>query len=191
MIDYGRTGKGDVLEIVGFAAPGYAAVGDRVRVVHVGLDNIVVEDKAGRWAKFIGNRGASPVSVRREPYPPARRRWADGHTHRRNAVYSHRSPKDRGKWGMARNLRRRHQASRSNLSLGSKEGRLRATGPIERSLSGRHAGCTVSVFVHQSLPPSGPAPSGRMLWDLKSSNPTASSSLAVLHAVDVVTPPRP
>ncbi len=59
MIDYGRTANGDVLEIVGFGAPGYAAVGDRVRVVHVGLDNIVVEDKADRWAKFIGNKGAS------------------------------------------------------------------------------------------------------------------------------------
>ena len=48
MIDYGRAGNGDVLELVGIGAPGYAAVGDRVRVVHVGLDDIVVEDKAGR-----------------------------------------------------------------------------------------------------------------------------------------------
>jgi len=100
-------------------------------------------------------------------------------------------PRTVGSVALAQTLRRRHQASRSNLSLGSKEGRLRATGPIERSLSGRHAGCTASVFVHQSLPPSGPAPSGRMLWDLKNSDPTASSALAVLHAVDVVIAPQP
>jgi hypothetical protein len=58
MLDYRRVAKGDVLEITGVGAPGYGAVGDRVRVVHVGLDNIVVEDKAGRWAKFVGNQGA-------------------------------------------------------------------------------------------------------------------------------------
>ena len=63
MIDYGRVRKGDVLEIVGFGAPGFAAVGDRVQVVHVGLDNIVVEDRAGRWAKFVGNQGASRLLV--------------------------------------------------------------------------------------------------------------------------------
>jgi hypothetical protein len=59
MIDYGRVAKGDVLQIVGVGAPGYATTGDHVRVVHVGLDNIVVEDEAGRWAKFVGNHGAS------------------------------------------------------------------------------------------------------------------------------------
>ena len=62
-IDYGRPRPGDVVEIVGDGAPGYAAVGDRVRVVHVGLDYIVVEDKSGRWAKFIGNQGASRLRV--------------------------------------------------------------------------------------------------------------------------------
>jgi hypothetical protein len=35
MIDYSRVAKGDVLEIVGSGAPGHAAVGDRVRVVHL------------------------------------------------------------------------------------------------------------------------------------------------------------
>jgi hypothetical protein len=59
MIDYGRVAKGDVVEIVGNGACAYANVGDRVRVVHVGLDDIVVEDKSGRWAKFVGNQGAS------------------------------------------------------------------------------------------------------------------------------------
>ena len=59
MIDYGRVREGEVLEIVGFGAPGYATAGDRVRVVHVGIDNIVVEDRAGRWAKFVGNQGTS------------------------------------------------------------------------------------------------------------------------------------
>jgi hypothetical protein len=63
MIDYGRVQKGDVLEIVGFGASGFAAVGDRVRVVHVGIDNIVVEDKTGRWAKFVGNQGASRLGT--------------------------------------------------------------------------------------------------------------------------------
>jgi hypothetical protein len=63
MIDYGRVGKGDVLKIAGVGAPGYAAVGDRVKVVHVGLDNIVVEDTAGRWAKFIGNQGAARLQA--------------------------------------------------------------------------------------------------------------------------------
>jgi len=65
MIDYVRAGKGDVLGIVGCGAPGYAAVGDRVRVVHVSVDSIVVEDKAGRWAKFIGNQGASRLRARK------------------------------------------------------------------------------------------------------------------------------
>jgi hypothetical protein len=59
MLDYRRVAKGDVLEIMGIGAPGYAAVGDRVRVLHVGPDNIVVENMAGRWAKFVGNQGAT------------------------------------------------------------------------------------------------------------------------------------
>ncbi len=63
MIEYGRVAKGDVLEIAGVGAPGYATIGDHVRVVHVGLDNVVVEDEAGRWAKFVGNLGASRLRM--------------------------------------------------------------------------------------------------------------------------------
>jgi hypothetical protein len=63
MTQCGRVCEGDLLEIAGVGAPGYGAVGDRVRVVHVGLDHIVVENKIGRWAKFLGNRGASRLKA--------------------------------------------------------------------------------------------------------------------------------
>jgi hypothetical protein len=88
MIDYGRVRKGDVLEIVGLGAPGFAAVGDRVEIVHVGLDDVVVEDSAGRWAKFVGTQGASRLlaaeadavnsSVQPCEHPVLRARIPDG-----------------------------------------------------------------------------------------------------------------
>ena len=62
MIDYGRVRrKRRAWRSSVSARPGVCHGGARVQVVHVDLDNIVAEDKTGRWAKFIGNiRGTVP-----------------------------------------------------------------------------------------------------------------------------------
>jgi hypothetical protein len=63
MISYSRIKKGDELEICGAGAPGYGVAGERVTVVHVYLDSVVVSNPVGRWAKFVGTTGASRLRV--------------------------------------------------------------------------------------------------------------------------------
>uniref|UniRef100_A0A6M3JEM8 Uncharacterized protein n=1 Tax=viral metagenome TaxID=1070528 RepID=A0A6M3JEM8_9ZZZZ len=58
-IDYSKTNVGDVLRIVGAGAPGYAAIGDLVRVVEVHHNSVKVEDKNGEKVDFVFNCGAA------------------------------------------------------------------------------------------------------------------------------------
>lgn len=57
-IEYAETRRGDILKIVGAGAPGFAEVGDLVRVVEVHTNSVKVEDRNGRVGEFIFNCGA-------------------------------------------------------------------------------------------------------------------------------------
>jgi hypothetical protein len=59
MIDYGKTKRGDILRIVGAGAPGYAQLGDLVRVTEVNVNGVWVEDRNGEPCEFIFNCGAA------------------------------------------------------------------------------------------------------------------------------------
>jgi len=58
MIKYSETYNGDILKIVGEGAPGFAKIGDLVRVVEVHKYSLIVEDKDGKQAEFMYNCGA-------------------------------------------------------------------------------------------------------------------------------------
>lgn len=58
MIDYAKVQRGDILRIVGAGAPGYARLGDLVRVVSVAAEGVTVEDKHGKQVDFVFNCGA-------------------------------------------------------------------------------------------------------------------------------------
>jgi hypothetical protein len=59
MIDYSKTNVGDILKIVGAGAPGWAELGDLVRVTEVNVNGVWVEDKHGKKAEFLYNCGAA------------------------------------------------------------------------------------------------------------------------------------
>jgi hypothetical protein len=59
MIEYAKVKRGDILRIVGAGAPGYAALGDLVRVVEVRVNSLKVEDKNGESVEFLYNCGAA------------------------------------------------------------------------------------------------------------------------------------
>lgn len=59
MIDYSKVQRGDVLKIVGTGAPGYAKLGDLVRVISVTHNSVKVEDKHGTPCEFVFNCGAA------------------------------------------------------------------------------------------------------------------------------------
>jgi hypothetical protein len=59
MIDYSKVKYGDILRIVGAGAPGYAELGDLVRVVEVTKNSVKVEDKNGIKVDFLYNCGAA------------------------------------------------------------------------------------------------------------------------------------
>jgi hypothetical protein len=58
MIEYTRTKVGDILKIIGVGAPGYAKIGDLVRVKEVHSNSVLVEDRDGKTAEFMYNCGA-------------------------------------------------------------------------------------------------------------------------------------
>ena len=62
MIDYSKVGHGDILRIVGAGAPGYAALGDLVRVVARAKESITVENKHGKRVEFAFNCGAARLA---------------------------------------------------------------------------------------------------------------------------------
>ena len=59
MIDYAKTKVGDVLRLVGVGAPGYAQLGDLVRVTKVSTNSVHVEDRDGAPCEFIFSCGAA------------------------------------------------------------------------------------------------------------------------------------
>ena len=62
MIDYQEVKKGDILSIVGAGAPGYAELGDLVRVTEVHANSVRVEDRDGKDCEFVFNCGAARLS---------------------------------------------------------------------------------------------------------------------------------
>jgi hypothetical protein len=59
VIKYSETKVGDILRIVGVGAPGYAALGDLVRVKSVHTNSVMVEDRNGAPCEFMFNCGAA------------------------------------------------------------------------------------------------------------------------------------
>jgi len=59
-IKFDETKKGDILRIVGAGAPGWAELGDLVRVTEVHRQSVFVEDRdGGEPVEFIFNCGAA------------------------------------------------------------------------------------------------------------------------------------
>jgi len=48
LIDYSKVCTGDILKIVGEGAPGYAELGDLVRIVEIDINSVKVENKNGK-----------------------------------------------------------------------------------------------------------------------------------------------
>ena len=59
MINYAETKKGDILKLVGAGAPGYAELGDLVRVTEVHSNSVFVENRDGESVEFLYNCGAA------------------------------------------------------------------------------------------------------------------------------------
>lgn len=59
MIDFQQTNRGDILRLVGAGAPGYAKLGDLLRVVERTKNGVLVEDKRGEQCQFVYNCGAA------------------------------------------------------------------------------------------------------------------------------------
>lgn len=59
MIKYAETKPGDILKLVGAGAPGYAHLGDLLRVTAVFGNGVKVEDKHGAPCEFVYNCGAA------------------------------------------------------------------------------------------------------------------------------------
>jgi hypothetical protein len=59
VIDYSKTKRGDILRIVGAGAPGYAKLGDLVRVTAVRKNAVDVEDSNGKPCEFVFSCGAA------------------------------------------------------------------------------------------------------------------------------------
>lgn len=59
MISYSETKRGDILKLVGAGAPGYANLGDLLRVTDVFPNGVKVEDKNGSPCEFVYNCGAA------------------------------------------------------------------------------------------------------------------------------------
>jgi len=67
MIDYATVKKGDILRIIGAGAPGYAELGDLVRVFDVQANGITVETKSGPMINFVFNCGAARLEPTEYP----------------------------------------------------------------------------------------------------------------------------
>ena len=59
MIDYQKVKRGDILKIVGTGAPGYAKLGELVRVTNVRPNAVDVENTKGSPCEFCFNCGAA------------------------------------------------------------------------------------------------------------------------------------
>jgi hypothetical protein len=59
VIDYANVQRGDILRLVGAGAPGYAKLGDLLRVTEVFPNGVKVEDRRGEPCEFVFNCGAA------------------------------------------------------------------------------------------------------------------------------------
>lgn len=59
MIDYSKVQVGDVVRVVGVGAPGYARLGDLLRITEVHTNSVKVEDRDGQPCEFVFNCGAA------------------------------------------------------------------------------------------------------------------------------------
>lgn len=59
MIEYAETDVGDIVKVVGAGAPGYAELGDLLRVTEVHVNSVKVEDRDGKSGEFLYNCGAA------------------------------------------------------------------------------------------------------------------------------------
>ena len=62
-IIYSDTKVGDILKIVNAGAPGFALLGDLVRVKEVYKSAVLVEDKHGDTVEFVFNCGAARLEI--------------------------------------------------------------------------------------------------------------------------------
>ena len=71
MIEYAKVQRGDILKIVNKGAPGYAQLGDLVRVLEVFPNGVKVEDKHGETIEFVYHCGADRLEPTewREDFP--------------------------------------------------------------------------------------------------------------------------
>lgn len=72
MIDCDKTKRGDILRIVGAGAPGYAKLGEFVRVTAVRSNACDVENTKGEPCEFAFNCGAARLEPTewRDDFPP-------------------------------------------------------------------------------------------------------------------------
>lgn len=63
MVDYSKVKRGDVLRVVAPGAPGYAKLGDLVRVTSVHANSVMVEDRDGDPCEFAFNCGAARLEI--------------------------------------------------------------------------------------------------------------------------------
>ena len=63
MIEYAKTQRGDILRIVGEGAPGYAVLGELVRVTAVRRNALDVENTKGEPCEFAFNCGAARLEA--------------------------------------------------------------------------------------------------------------------------------
>lgn len=72
MIEYAKTKRGDILKLVGAGAPGYAALGDLLRVTKINTNGVEVEDRHGKPCEFVYNCGAARLEPTEwtEDFPP-------------------------------------------------------------------------------------------------------------------------
>lgn len=59
MINYAEVKRGDIVRVVGAGAPGYAKLGDLLRIVEVHTNGVLVEDRDGKPCEFVYNCGAA------------------------------------------------------------------------------------------------------------------------------------
>jgi len=73
MIQYDKVKRGDILKLVGAGAPGYAELGDLVRVLEHTKNGVRVENKHGKNVEFVFNCGAARLEPTewREDFPAA------------------------------------------------------------------------------------------------------------------------
>ena len=63
MIDYAKTEVGDILKLTGAGAPGYANLGDLLRVKERTKCGVMVENKHGEDCEFVFNCGAARLEA--------------------------------------------------------------------------------------------------------------------------------